>query len=200
MSEATVRARRLASGWLVKRGDGGEVPVDEVVHSVLADVSDSAVQDFVRAADGPQQLEPALWGEQPMPAQAHEAALASLAAEFESRRALLAASITTGEAASLLGVSEQAILDRLNGGSLVGMKQGRSWRLPLWQFNAGTQHGYLPGLKELQEAHPGSLIALSRWVTRPHPGLQGRTPVQELADGRTEIVLDVVRSSTAAAW
>lgn len=200
MTEVTARTRHAGSERLIDRGDGELVTVGGVVQSVLADVSDSAVQDFVRAAGGPQPLEPALWGERLTPAEAHESALASLAAEFELRRALLRASITSSDAAALLGVSEQAILDRLHARSLVGMKQGRSWRLPMWQFHAGTQNGYLPGLKQLQEAHPGSLIALSRWITCPHPGLQGRTPAQELADGHTETVVNVARLSTAAAW
>lgn len=200
MIEAAAQVGHDKSQRLIDRGDGTVVPVGEVVHSVLADVSDSAVQDFVRIAQGSRTLDPELWGNKVTLAQAHESALASLAVEFEMRRDLLRSSITSSEAAALLGVSEQAILDRLRGRSLVGLKQGRTWRLPTWQFHAGTQNGYVPGLKQLQDAHPGSLIALSRWVNRPHPGLHGRTPVEELVDGNAEAVLTTARRSTAAAW
>jgi hypothetical protein len=97
-------------------------------------------------------------------------------------------------------VSEQAILNRLDAGDLVGLKKGREWRLPLWQFNAQTTRGFLPGLAELQAAFTGGVVSLTEWATTENADLDRQTPARALAAGDPAKVITVALHATAAAW
>jgi excisionase family DNA binding protein len=77
------------------------------------------------------------------------------------------------QAAELLGISPQRVTDKLESRRLVGIKVGREWRLPRWQFDPDNTSGALPDLDVLQAAFPGGPVSLSRWIMRPHPEFTG---------------------------
>lgn len=84
--------------------------------------------------------------------------------------ALLATALTTEAAADLLGVKESRIRQRLQARTLYGVKRGRAWRLPRFQF---TDSGTVPGIDVVlsrlaQDLHP---MAVWRWITSPAPEL-----------------------------
>jgi hypothetical protein len=156
--------------------------------------SDAAITEDTAA------LDETLWGPAPSTARTHTAALQTLKNEFVARRALLDTALNRTEVAELLGVSPQAVLDRLADGDLLGLKDGREWRIPIWQIHAGAERGFLPGLAALRRAFPGGLVALSHWATAPNADLDGSTPADALAAGRVDDVVAVAAAATAAAW
>ena len=95
----------------------------------------------------------------------------------KSLKIACAASLKTrAEAAQLLRISDQAVSDRLAAGDLVGLKDGRVWKLPAWQFDADTENGWLPGIVDLRQHFPAGPVTLTAWVTAPNVDLGGRTP------------------------
>lgn len=145
-------------------------------------------------------LDPALWGPAPSPAAAKEAALADLAEQFTGRRETFERSLTVADVAGLLGVSDQAVRDRITAGDLVALRPGKQWRLPAWQFNPDTPRGFVPGLRRLQEVFPGGVVTLSRWVAAPSPDLDNQTPADRLVSGDVEAVVGLAETLTAASW
>ena len=112
----------------------------------------------------------------------------------EGRRRLIEQSLSRDVTAHRLGVSPQAVSDMLDRGDLIGLKQGREWRLPEWQFDAESPRGMLPGLREVIAAFPASVVALSRWIGRENPDLQGMSPRAALGKGNTGDVLRLIRA------
>lgn len=155
-----------------------------------------AVQD--PAARAP--LDESLWGRQPSREDAAAGVLANVRLQFESRRVVEQASATRAQTAVLLGISEQAVTDLLEARRLLGLKQGRRWLIPVWQLDAGTERGVLPGLDRVDALFPGGLVALSGWATTPSPDLDGRTPAEALARGAVDRVSLLAHSLTAAGW
>lgn len=103
---------------------------------------------------------------------------------------LVTSGLTTLQAAKRLGVSDARIRQRLKDRSLLGLRAGRSWRLPVFQF---TPQGELPGWGEVCARLPESIspVAVERWLTLPHADLgigEEETPAsprQWLLDGRS---------------
>jgi excisionase family DNA binding protein len=173
--------------------------VQAAVHTALDAVPASVRRHFIEAVadDGHGDLDPSLWGPGPSAADVRSAALQGLKDDFVARRELLRASLSRAEVAELLGVSSQAVLDRLTDGELIGLKEGREWRIPMWQLHPGAPRGFLPALAELRRAFPGGLVALSRWATAPHVDLGGMTPADALAAGRVDQVIAAATAITA---
>ena len=173
---------------------------DEVLSEVLATVTERDRDAFITSVIGSEtELDTALWGREPSAAERRTASLENLRLEFEARRTVLDESLTRAEVAELLDVSEQAVLDRLESGALIGLKKGREWRLPTWQFNPDAERGFVPGLAELQQVFPGGAVTLSSWVTAPSVDLDGTTPADALAAGHVDQVLLAARRLTGAA-
>jgi excisionase family DNA binding protein len=99
---------------------------------------------------------------------------------------LTATALSVQEAASLLGVDESRIRQRLSEGSLYGIKVGRSWRLPRFQF---TSSGLIPGIDVVLRRLPPNLhpVAVWRWLTTASPDLvlddEARSPTDWLLTG-----------------
>lgn len=88
-----------------------------------------------------------------------------------SRYALmLAGGLGTGEAAGRLGVSDGRVRQRLAERSLYGIKTGRGYRLPAFQF---ARDGEVPRVGEVLRALPPGLhpVAVENWFTGPNPDL-----------------------------
>lgn len=64
-------------------------------------------------------------------------------------------------------------------GDLLGLKKGREWRLPAWQFSAEAAQGSVAGLAEVHRAFPGGVGSLTEWITTPNvEDLRGSSVVQ----------------------
>lgn len=84
--------------------------------------------------------------------------------------ALIQTGLTTRQAAERLGVTDARIRQRLNDRTLLAVRVGKSWHLPLFQF---TRKGELPGWGEVCPHLPSSAspVAVERWLAQPHPDL-----------------------------
>ena len=83
---------------------------------------------------------------------------------------LLITALVVPEVAELLGVDASRIRQRLAERSLYGVKAGRAWRLPRFQF---TVDGVVPGIDVVLRRLPDDLhpVAAWRWMTTPTPDL-----------------------------
>jgi excisionase family DNA binding protein len=177
--------------------------VSSAVHAVLEAAPASVKAGFVEAVTRTareRDLDESLWGSAPSAAELRTAALQALKDDFIARRELLHASLSRAEVAELLGISSQAVLDQLAHGDLVGLKDGREWRIPMWQVNAGAERGFLPGISDLRRVFPGGVVSLSRWAVTPNVDLGDMTPADALAAGHVQDVIAVATKTTAAAW
>jgi hypothetical protein len=139
-------------------------------------------------------LTPDVWGRAPGSATLRAAAAANLALGVDRRKAVVRDSLTRREVAAVLGKSEQAVSAMLERGALLGLKEGREWRIPTWQLEPDRPTGVLPGLRELSRAYRDGVVSLSGWVEREHPDLNGLTPRLALARDRID---EVVAASAA---
>jgi hypothetical protein len=145
-------------------------------------------------------LDERFWGPAPDSVSAVKAAAADLSAQFAQRRQLAADSVSRDDAAELLGITPQSVTSKLASGKLIGIKSGREWRLPRWQFDADNASGVLPDLDVLQAAFPGGPVSLSNWITAAQPDFDGRTPREEMAIHGSAPVIKLARALTAAGW
>jgi hypothetical protein len=118
-------------------------------------------------------------------------------------RRRLASSLSVEQAARLLGVNASRIRQRLTAHppSLYGIKDGKRWRVPKFQF-AGKRA--IPGIAAVVAALPASLhpVAVYRWLTSAHPDLyRDRTeehPISPLdwlrTGGSPDVVADLARA------
>ena len=103
--------------------------------------------------------------------------------------ALLEESLTTAEAAKLLGVDVSRVRQRLRERTLLGIEHEGSWRLPRVQFE---RRFAIPGLPRVLKALPPDLFPLDTvdWLVLPDPELQldtdpaPLTPREWLLSGR----------------
>ena len=151
--------------------------VAAVVHAATA-----TELDRFRAAvntDPDDGLDESLWGPAPDSVAVSRAAFADLQDQFAARRHLAAEGISRDEAAQLLDVAPQSITAKLATGKLIGLKAGREWRLPMWQFDSDDPCGVLPDLDLLQSVFPGGVVSLSAWMQREqHPSSEAALRVK----------------------
>ena len=166
-----------------------EVDDPEVLMIALAD-TDLRVTD-VQAAD--------VWGPEPSAAELQTAQASAQRATSTALEGALTGALSREEVASRIGVTTpQAVSERRKAGKLVGLRRGREWRFPAWQF---ADDGTVPALSELIDAYPGTPLALSVWAVTPSPDLDGNTPARELTRrGGPERVLELAQALSAAAW
>lgn len=114
---------------------------------------------------------------------------------------LLSESYTVEEAARLLGVNASRIRQRLTGAprTLYGIKSGKSWRIPRFQFPGRR---LVPGIERTlgrlaADVHP---VAVYRWFTSPNPDLVfgDKTPTSPLDWLRAGNPPDVVAELAAS--
>ena len=113
----------------------------------------------------------------------------ALLRQVADRRELLAGAVKTSEVARLLGRSRQAVHDRVRAGALLAINDGGELRFPLWQFDPSAKQGVAPGLPQVLHALDVSPLSKARWLTRPNPALEGRTPLDTLKAGECERVV-----------
>jgi hypothetical protein len=156
--------------------------------AALAAASDEAVARVLEI------LRDDAWGPEPSPEAVAEAVEWNASVGLARRRELIERSIGRDEAARVLGVTPQAVSDAIKRGRLIGLKEGREWRLPRWQFSADQPRGVLHGLRELIEVFPAGIVALSRWAQTDSPDLAGLSPVVALQRGRVAEVVQLARA------
>ena len=117
--------------------------------------------------------------------------------QARQRREQLTASFSRSEVAEMLDVSTQTVSDMRVQNRLIGLRDGREWRFPAWQFTPDDAEPVLPDLARLVREFPGGVVSLSRWMTRPNADFDGRTPQQEMLRDR-EHVFAVLHALTAA--
>jgi hypothetical protein len=115
---------------------------------------------------------------------------------------LLQSSLNVEQAATRLDVNPSRIRQRLAAEprTLYGVKEGRSWRLPEFQF-AGRK--LVPGIDQVFAVLPRDLhaVAVQRWFKTPHSDLhadpeegQSIAPLDWLRTGRSpEVVAELAR-------
>jgi hypothetical protein len=126
--------------------------------------------------------------------------LAQTALEFAR---LLQSSLSVEQAARVLGVDPSRVRQRLSGDrrTLYGVKEGRAWRVPKFQFAGKKQ---VPGIGAVVAVLPRDLhpVAVHRWFTTRNPDLhvaaeedQSVAPLDWLRSGRAPApVVELARS------
>ena len=108
------------------------------------------------------------------------------AADYEHLRVT---SLSAEEAARRLGVNASRVRQRLAERSLYGIKEGKAWLLPAFQFR---EEGEVPGLDAVVRRLPPDIgaVAVARWFASRNPDLCTRdeeerplTPLQWLLAG-----------------
>jgi excisionase family DNA binding protein len=93
---------------------------------------------------------------------------------------LLATALDTKGAAGRLGISDGYVRQRLEAGTLYGVKLGRAWRLPLFQF---AEAGEVPGIARVLPLIDPALnpVAVERWFGLPKPELHNKDLGRDLS-------------------
>ena len=171
----------------------------ERIARIAADLEELASDGLI--GDDEQAIDlPAVWGRDPSRTTRELAESANLKKAFLTRQSVLQASVSRGQAAALLGLSEQAVTKHLDQGRIIGIKDKGRWAIPAWQLDADTRDGYLDGIDRLARVFPGGPVALTLWVTRPAADFDGRTPRDLLARNRVDEVVRAAQALTAKGW
>lgn len=173
----------------------------DAIAAVVNEADQSELARLEAAADeSPDDLDERFWGPAPDSVTAVAAVLADLSDQFAQRQQLAEDGISRDAAAELLHITPQSVTAKLAARKLVGIKLGREWRLPTWQFDPDVSTGVLPDLDTLQAAFPGGPVTLSRWMLRAQPEFDGRTARQEMIVHGSRPVVELAQVLTATAW
>lgn len=84
---------------------------------------------------------------------------------------ILHTGLTSKGAAERLGVSDARVRQRIQERTLLGVRSGNAWRIPVFQFV--PDGGELPGWGEVCTRIPvhASPVVVERWLGTPHPDL-----------------------------
>jgi len=133
------------------------------------------------------------------PEQVAELDRRALQAAFAERSRILEGSFTTQEVAALLRTSRQTPHDRVRARTLLAIEDNGGLRFPAWQFDASGPNGIVDGLSEVLKELDAGPLAQARWLRRPNPVLEDRTPLEALQAGDLERVLAEARGVGAGA-
>lgn len=93
-----------------------------------------------------------------------------------SAAVMLTDALTLGEVAERLGIPEFEVSRYAAAGDLhaVTVADGADPLFPAWQFTDTTEDGVLPYLGAILHRLPGEVspLAITRWMTTPHPALR----------------------------
>ena len=116
--------------------------------------------------------------------------LEALQQRFALRRQVLSRTLAADEVAELLQTrSRQTAHDRAKAGTLLAIRDNGRLRFPLCQFDPDGPDGVAPGLAEVLRALHLSALAKAAWLERPHPALNGQSPIGQLKQGELAVVL-----------
>jgi hypothetical protein len=188
---------------MVRRRPG--ITVNEIVDELAFDVSPEVILGLLgnlrvtgAVVARPEDALEDAWGPAPSDVELDAIRRAGEHAEQATLAVALDGALSRDEAAERIGLTPQAVSERRKAGKLVGLRRGREWRFPAWQF---ADDGTLPALAELIGSWPGSSLALSTWAVTPSVDLEGLTPAQALRRRDTrERVLELTHALTVTAW
>jgi hypothetical protein len=116
--------------------------------------------------------------------------LRSLRQRFQLRRQVLSRTLAADEVAELLQTrSRQTAHDRAKAGTLLAIRDNGRLRFPLCQFDPEGPDGVAPGLAVVLQALHLPALAKAAWLERPHPALEGQSPIARLKQGELDGVL-----------
>jgi hypothetical protein len=116
--------------------------------------------------------------------------LHSLRQRFQLRRQVLSRTLGADEVAELLQTrSRQTAHDRAKAGTLLAIRDNGRLRFPLCQFDPEGPDGVAPGLADVLQALHLPALAKAAWLERPHPALEGQSPIARLKQGELDGVL-----------
>lgn len=139
----------------------------------------------------------ALWGPEPSVEEVKAATRDGARERRSALQDLKKRAWTREQAAEHLHITPQSVSSRIDKHDLLGLKIGRTWWLPDWQF---TDDGSVDGMRQLFAAWPSSVVALDVWAREPHPDLKP-TPAGVLRrSGGIDRVLDVLGVEADSRW
>jgi hypothetical protein len=116
--------------------------------------------------------------------------LGTLQHRFALRRQVLSRTLAADEVAELLQTrSRQTAHDRAKAGSLLAIRDNGRLRFPLCQFDPEGPDGVPPGLADVLQGLHLPALAKAAWLERPHPALDGQSPIARLKQGGLDGVL-----------
>jgi hypothetical protein len=191
-SERVLRAGQAPgkSAFIARAMNALAALTDELDEETLADAAgaSSDAQALLKALDQPE-VYAAL--------RAHDPLLPARIRGIGARQRLLEAeggALSAAEAATLLGITRQAVDKRRRAGTLIGLQAGkRGYLYPRWQFT--TDGVSLSGLPELL----ADLAEFSPWmqagfILSPNLRLNNARPIDALRDGSIDSVRQAAQS------
>ena len=119
-------------------------------------------------------------------------------------RALVGEALDTEHVRELLGVTRQALYQRVERGTLLGLPGERTTLFPVWQFDDGGARAVTSQIVSafrdaLEDDYEPLLVA--SWAVTPQPELDDRSPQDWLATGGAEepVVVSAKRAAQALA-
>jgi hypothetical protein len=197
-----------AAGYTIVAIDPTAAPPSDTteLRDAVAAVVNEADESQVARLEAAAETEPAddldelFWGDAPDAGTTVAALLTDLGEQFAQRQQLAEDGITRDATAGLLGITAQSVTAKLAARKLVGIKLGREWRLPTWQFDPDVATGVLPDLDTLQDVFPGGPVSLSRWMLIAQPEFDGRSARAEMIVHGSGSVIELAGALTATAW
>ena len=117
------------------------------------------------------------------PGQLLEARLRNVARARALRDQLLEGGVGARQLADQLSISVQAVDQARKAEKLIALREGGSWRYPLWQFDFSAPDPFPNKLPDLAEAAGGLRLAVIRWLVEPDEVL-GERPLDTLRSER----------------
>jgi hypothetical protein len=111
------------------------------------------------------------------------------------RQELLRDSLTTPELAAKLACTTQTLLNWVEKGKVLAIKEKGVWRFPEWQFDPREDEHVLKGLPDVLKVLEGSTLSKLSWFLTPKHALEELTPVQALQRGMLTEVLGEARGT-----
>jgi hypothetical protein len=159
----------------------------------------SLSRGIVSAIKAVQRAESDPFAEVDDPMSTSEAVEALLEAEGEiqsNREILLKDSVSSAEAATLIGRSRQSVERLRRDGRFLALRVGSQWRYPRWQFEPDAPGGVLPGLEEVLQNLQLSPAGAAFWLLQPAERLDGAPPIELLRRHRPEPVIQLAREQS----
>lgn len=110
--------------------------------------------------------------------------------------------LETSAVRELLGVSRQALADRVDRGTLLGLPAERTTLYPTWQFDGTAVRDVVPDVVGAFRARLGESwdpLMVASWARTPQRELEDETPADWLIQGRDEqrVLLAAKRAAEA---
>jgi hypothetical protein len=110
------------------------------------------------------------------------------------RDEVLRESVPVGQAARLLGRTEQTAINRAKAGEMLAFRDGNRWMFPSWQFDGAQDNGIVSGIRETIKALEVAPYLAVTWFRKANRVLENRRPIDVLRAGEIERVVTAAKS------